>query len=329
MFEFDETVNKMDKDQLSEFRNYVKAIQDPTRSIQDQANRKLGDISSTLGMEDSLNSGEIFKITRQIKKGNLEDALSIFDGSKNVSKMDVERREQLRNKLIRQADEFKNIKNKKEDVQSYTDEQIAKIKEKYGIDITSKNAWKLEDMLKREIKDRKDLSAKPPEQQLVDITEKNHKAITGHMDTIIDLLKDLNKTKEGIEDIKGSRNVLAKPLPTEVENKLSEIDSQFKDSLAQPVRNMINTVGTDNKSIKDALNNVNRVKGFAGSNLSTEDEINYIAKGKGYNPKFHIGLPDDKYRLPIEMQRGMHIYPDENILRSYKLEKKNENRGII
>ena len=279
-FKFDEMVSNMSEDEVKQFRESVKGVQDPTKDLRKKSQKALNNITGALSADDKLTTREIYKITKKIKDGKTDKAMADIDEYGKKRGMSNKEIESLKEKVLNNANEYNSLKEKKKDVSSYTKEKLKEIEKKYGIKINQKNAWQYEDLLKGELKGRaKYEEAKSPEQKMMDQNEKHHNEIIENMKEIINGINNIangvpptsNKKEEEflppavVEDIKEKTNS-TNPFDDKTDNE-SDNDDEYSGNIFERIKQV-----------------TSRKNGFTLTDL-----INAI-KGKKKEKKEHINV---------------------------------------
>ena len=204
-FQFDELISDMSKDDLSELRERIRAVQDPNKELRKESNKKLNEISGRLSVDDTLSTMQIHKVTSLVRKGETDKALKLLTKYAEKKNMNPDKLEELKNNILNDATAYNDLKDQQLDTTNYTQRKINELKEKYGIKINSKNAWKFEDLLKAEIGDRDSKEkVKTPEMEQED---EHHKEIIKNMDKQSNILEDIKKILQNIIDVEKSKTI--------------------------------------------------------------------------------------------------------------------------
>ena len=194
---FDNTIKDMDDESVSQFKDYLHAIQNPGKEIQKDADEKLRGLTASLSDVDDLSLAKIYSISSSIRDKDTNKALKKFDKAMSKSKLPPEKIAELRAKIASGSQEYTNIKDQLGDVNTYTQKQIKELKKKFGVDIDAKEAWRYEKLLDGELKGREKLEkAKTPEMKQSD---DHHKELISKMKEIVDELKILTGRKTAKE----------------------------------------------------------------------------------------------------------------------------------
>lgn len=166
MSSFDEQLAGMSSDDISTLSGYVDTIEDPTKGLQRQAKDTLHGLSGRLSAYDNLKYGDTKKIMDAIKAQNPEKALQLLGKVKGLSDSD---KDAIIADIQSSSKQFNDIKANQGDVQGYSAAKMKELKDKYGIDINSKNAWQYKDLLNSESAAKKKSIGPNPQEKGSDV----------------------------------------------------------------------------------------------------------------------------------------------------------------
>lgn len=220
----DEAMASEDKEGLSKIKSDMNLLRSEQKTNQKEASGILAKTSAKLysGAKNiaGLSIKNSTKIMKYVQDGKMDKAtqfLSELSANGEISQQQFDHYskviEEGRAGYVGAKDKLANAKGKMGEI-------YKNLKNKFGIDVNDKNAWKFEDIIDAELKHR---DANPEEERLL-VEQKNHSEIVDKIQEVIDAIKDPTGKKK-----KKKGNGSKEDTPESEDDKVDEDKKQVPD----------------------------------------------------------------------------------------------------